>query len=169
MSILFFNKEKVAFIIDSINSKFWSIQVADEVSRAKMEQFTKNIKICMSVLTALIIMTVIFLICIPIISGNKSLIIPANYFFDETKRPYYEIILIMQFILLVYNASIITVSFDLLFIAIMTNIITQLKIIKSILSTDIGPDDRDTNILAQEKKDLEILKKCIDHHEFIIQ
>lgn len=166
--VLFMNKEKIKQFFYIIKNEFWMIHETDEETKNNILIFVRRLKLFMITYVILMISACVFFTSIPILTENKILPLPAHFFFDESNSPYFEILIVIQSFLLVYNAPIINGSFDCLFAALMANLLAQVEILKYRLRC-LSDDNVEINDVLREKKDLKRLKICLKHHYLLIK
>lgn len=167
MSLIFFNKDKIVANFNLIDEDFWNISEVDNDTRIKIYKFAKRIKHFMIFYVFNMILACIFFIAVPILTDSKILPLPLHYFFDERQSPFFEIVLVIQAYLLVYNAPIINGAFDCLFAGLMVNLLTQIHILKYKL-TNLSSNCNEINQSIRTDEDIRSLKKYIRHHCLLI-
>lgn len=105
---------------------------------------------------------------IPIIMDTREFHIPIHYTFVDTREsPYYQILFVLEVFIISYNAPIIHGAFDSLFFSIMTILLLQFRILKYQIRS-IGTNT-DINDEMKRKKDMEMMKKCVEHHILLLK
>lgn len=159
--------------------QFWPTNIDNKKLSKSLNALSKYAEFSMVFFYILITFCCCLLLIPPLYMNVRELPLASYFPFCWDVTPYYESLYVWQWFVSLYGVCFVVGAHDFLFVILMLNLITQLKLLKFVLRTIANTEESSMNDIllscpgVQEKYGLKdedkLLIKCIQHHRKLIE
>lgn len=182
--VIFTKSKKLKALINSLSNDFWPSNLVGVQLEKSLTSISRLVFFGMASVFLTGLMFGLGVFSIPVLRGNRTLPLLSSYPFDWYKTPIFELTYTIQFFSNCYVAIISICGHDNMFFVLVRNCIAQFEILKEVLKKIGTGEERKYNRLigtknfgfkkeneedkTKEEEEMELLIKCIEHHNRII-
>lgn len=166
-------------MFDTINHEFWPTHIVDKNLSKKLNNISRYAEPLMIFFYVLIFFCCCLLLIPPLYVGYRELPLASYYPFNWSISPLYETMYVWQWFINLYAVCYVVGSHDFLFVVLMINLITQIRLLKFVLRLICTDEEEHMNntLLAcpgvsesyRNKDEEKLLVKCVEHHQKLIR